>query len=309
MVDEPTVGDGMVDNVEPTIWKVPERPSRATVPLWSVFVPVVVALAIIMAAMQRPDERLHLWVLDVGEGNALLVRTPAGHTILVDGGPGVTPLAEGIGSRLPAWQHSIDVVVLTAPQQENMMGLVDLMSRYKVGQVVQTTFTPTTTLQQVWSRTVQAQQVPVHYARRGDLIGFEGEPEVIIKVLYAGNGTSSRGAGMVLSIEYGSTNILLAADIGPQAEDAVVRDEGDALASDVLIVANHGSATTSKANFLEKVRPEVSIISVGAGNRFGYPNIDTLGRLQATGSQVYRTDLMGTVEIVAEKSRFWMAER
>src|SRR5439155_14214820 len=114
------------------------RAWRSTVPAWCVLVAMVVSLVIIVVVSQRGDGRLHVWVLDVGEGDAILLRTPLGHTVLVDGGPGITPLAQGIGERLPFWQRNLDLAVVTSPRQENMMGLLDLPGRYKIEQVVQT---------------------------------------------------------------------------------------------------------------------------------------------------------------------------
>jgi len=202
------------DSASPTI-----RP--ATVPLWAALVPVVAALAIVLAMSQRSDGRLHLWVFDVGEGDAILLLTPRGHTVLVDGGPGVTPLAESVGKHLPFWQHNLDVAVLTEPQQENMMGLVDLLARYKIGQVVQTEFSATTTLQHTWLDALKNGATPVQYVKRGDLIGFEDEPEVTLRVLNPGESeilkgdanTMEHNRSIVLKVEYGTTSILLAGDI------------------------------------------------------------------------------------------------
>ncbi len=85
-------------------------------PFWSVLVPVIAAIAIVLVASQRTDGRLHLWVFDVGEGDAILLLTPHGHSVLIDGGPGATPLAEAVGKHLPFWQRYVDIAVLTAPK-------------------------------------------------------------------------------------------------------------------------------------------------------------------------------------------------
>ena len=162
-----------------------EQPDKTavTVPVWSLLLPVALAVLLVVIAGQRPDRRLHVWVLDVGQGDAILVKTPAGHTALVDGGPEATPLLNGIGEHLPFWQHDIDLVVLTHPHQDHLMGLVETLERYEVDQAVQTEFTATSGVQGEWLRVLKEREVPVHYARRGDAIGFEGEPEVTLRVL------------------------------------------------------------------------------------------------------------------------------
>src|SRR6266480_7963007 len=91
------------------------------VPLWSLLLPWVVALSLLLVASQRPDGRLHLWVLDVGQGDAILLRTPGGHTALIDGGPGATPVLNGVGGHIPFWQRDLDLLVLTHPHQDHMM--------------------------------------------------------------------------------------------------------------------------------------------------------------------------------------------
>jgi competence protein ComEC len=288
--------------------------SPSTVPLWAALVPVIAALAIMLAMSQRSDGRLHLWVFDVGEGDAILLLTPRGHTVLVDGGPGVTPLAESVGKHLPFWQHNLDVAVLTEPQQENMMGLVDLLARYKIGQVVQTEFSATTTLQRTWLDALKNGATPVQHVKRGDLIGFEDEPEVTLRVLNPGESDILKGdtntlehnRAIMLKLEYGGTSILLAGDIQTGAEANMLRLAGDQLSGQVLKVADHGSDHASTQGFIDAVQPLVSIISVGADNKLGYPAPDILDRLHNSGSQLYRTDQNGTIEIIAEKDRFWV---
>jgi competence protein ComEC len=255
-----------------------------------------------------------MWVFDVGEGDAILLLTPRGHTVLVDGGPGVTPLAEGIGSHLPFWQHSIDVVVVTQPQQENMMGLVDLLGRYEVGQVAQSEFTGTGSLQEAWHSKLRETGTPEHHVTRGDEIGFEDEPDVILKVLNPGKddilkgdkSTLENNRSVVLAVEYGKVRMLLASDVEEAGEANMLRLAGDSLESQVLKVPSHGSGDATSPRFVEAVQPKVSIISVGEGNKAGYPSIDVINRLQDAGSQVYRTDQDGTVEVIAEKDRLWV---
>ena len=92
--------------------------------------------------------------------------------VLVDGGPGATRSTERHRAALPFWQHNIDLLVLTHPHEDHMMGLVDVLKRYRVGEVVETVFTGTFGVQGEWLRATGAAGVPVHYARRGDTISF-----------------------------------------------------------------------------------------------------------------------------------------
>jgi competence protein ComEC len=256
---------------------------------------------------QQPDGRLHLWVLDVGQGEAILLKTPQGHTAVVDGGPGATPLLNGIGNRLPFWQRDIDLVVLTRPVQDRLMGLVDLLGRYEVGQVVQTKYTATGGVQAQWLRLLSSGRVPVHYATRGETLTFAGEPDVTLEVL----GPGAEGDGSIaLRLTYASHSILISGEARDEVEAEMVSYKGEGLRSQVLIVGHSGGKDAATPRFLETVQPQAAIISVGQGNQFDYPAPETLERLSAAGALVYRTDLNGTIEVIADRERLWVkAER
>jgi competence protein ComEC len=292
----------------------PGKDRGPTVPLWSLLLPVVATALMLLIAGQQPDGRLHLWVLDVGQGDSILLRTPKGHTALIDGGPGATPVLNGIGKHLPFWQRDLDLIVLTHPQQDHIMGLVELLERNPAHQVVQTEFTATAGVQGEWLRVVRDRSVPVHYARRGDTISFEEEPEIILRVLNpaAPDGSLEKQAdnvnntSIVLQLSYGPHDILLEGDAEWQAENEMVRYASAGLASEILKVGHHGSKTSSSTKFLAAVRPQVAIISVGAENRFGHPSPQTIQALQNEGARIYRTDLNGTVEIIADQNTMWV---
>lgn len=258
---------------------------------------------LIVIVGQQPDGRLRMWVLDVGQGEAILIRTPQGHTAVVDGGPGATPLLNGVGKRLPFWQRSLDLVVLTRPAQDRLMGLVDLLGRYEVGQVAQTEYTATGGAQAQWLRLLGSGAVPVHHAARGETLTFAGEPDVAMEVLGPGEGPDGP---MSLRLTYASHSILISGDARAEAEADMVSYKGDGLRSQVLVVGHFGSRDTATPRFLAAVRPRVAIISAGAGNRFGYPSPETLERLSAGGATIYRTDLNGTIEVIADTERLWV---
>src|SRR5437016_4230189 len=156
---------------------------KPTAPLWAVLLPVPILMLLLVIASQVPDGRLHLWVLDVGQGDSILLRTPGGHTALIDGGPGATAVLNGVGGHIPFWQRDLDLLVLTHPHQDHMMAFTDILARYHIDQVVETQFTATGGVQAEWLHALKARRVPVHYARRGESIAFEGEPDITLRVL------------------------------------------------------------------------------------------------------------------------------
>lgn len=111
---------------------------------------------------------------------------------------------------------------------------------------------------------------------------------------------------IVLKLVYGRHDILLTGDIEEEAEAELTRHEASTLQSEVLKVAHHGSNTSSTPQFIKLVEPQIAIISVGADNRFGHPSPATLETLQNAGAAIYRTDMNGTVEIVADREQMWV---
>lgn len=272
-------------------------------PLWSVIVPALVLVMLLVVTGQQPDGRLHLWVLDVGQGEAILVKTPGGRTAVIDGGPAGTPLLSAVGSRLPFWQRNLDLVVLTQPSQDRLMGLVDLLGHYDVEQVVQREFTPTGAVEEQWQSLLRSSGAPVHRAQWGDKLTFEGEANVTLEVLYVGE---VQDEPMSLRLTYGPHSILIGGDVRAEAEARMVGYWGDKLRSLALVVGRYGSKDATSDRLLQAAQPRVAAISVGADNRFDYPAPETLERLAAAGATVYRTDLNGSVEIVMDRERLWV---
>ncbi|MEO6457991.1 MAG: MBL fold metallo-hydrolase, partial [Chloroflexia bacterium] len=219
-----------------------------------------------------------------------------------------------MGEHLPFWQRDLDLMVLTHPHQDHTMGLIDVLERYEVDQVVQTEFTATSSLVGQWLHAVKTAGVPIHYPRRGESITFEGEPEVELRILNplttesAGGkqGDDINNGSVVLRLSYGKHDILLEGDAQEAAEAEMSRLPGEEIASEILKVGHHGSDTSSTQQFVEQVRPQVAIISVGTENKYGHPASETLQTIQEAGAIIYRTDLNGTVEIIADKERMWV---
>ena len=232
---------------------------------------------------------LRVDILDVGQGDAILVTTPGGERVLVDGGPSGIVLARELGATLPHWARSIDRAVLTHPQQDHLAGLVELERRFDVGVLVSTSATnPTETYGLLKSEAGRQEQLAAGDSFRVDGVLFTvmwPPPNYVTDEL---NNTS-----LVLAVEYGGRRILLTGDL-PTAGQRGLLETGADLAADVLKVPHHGAATNDPS-FFAAVDADVAIITVGEGNRYGHPRGETLASLE--GSTVLRTDTDGRVTI------------
>lgn len=282
--------------------------ANVSIPKWLVAVPFIAMAVLLVVWTQKSDGKLHVWVLDVGQGNAILVRTPKGHTALIDGGPAATLLNEKLGRNIPFWQNNLDLVVLTSPDSENISGLVDLLGRRKVAQIVQPDFQPTTSIQGAWREKAAQSGAQLYSAHRGDSLGFADEPDVILRVLYPAGKGGAEISSLVLKLEYNGINILLAQNLEKTDEARLLGiAEAGELASDALIVPDHGNEDALSAAFLEAVQPKVAIISVGQGNRSNDPDPATIQQLLSAGALIYRTDTEGDIHMYVDKQQLWVA--
>ncbi|MGQ9459126.1 MAG: DNA internalization-related competence protein ComEC/Rec2 [Anaerolineae bacterium] len=265
-------------------------------------------LAALAAARGLPDGRLHVWFLDVGQGDAILVQSADGHQILVDGGPDPQVLQRALGRTLPFWDRTLDLVVLTHPDGDHAGGLVGLLSRYRVGRVLMAGASADEPAAREWQAQVEEASLPLVIAQRGMVLDLGGG--ALAEVLHPPADASAflpgdNNGSIVLRLRFGGVAVLLTGDLEREGEDILLRT-GQPLQSAVLKVAHHGSARGTTEPFLEAVGPHLAVVSVGSGNRFGHPAAAVLERLTERDVAVLRTDLRGTVEVLTDGQALWV---
>jgi competence protein ComEC len=278
------------------------------------FVFLAAIIALVFAFFEyRSDDDLHIFFLDVGQGDAVLIKR--GQTeILVDGGPSPGRLTGELGSRLPLWDRTIELVVLTHPHQDHLAGLVEVIKRYEVGAVIQPAAMPETEdgiefqngLYSEWQKLLSEKKTHLIDAFAGQTIEINGiEIQVINPRLSPFSGTSSDADNnsIVLNVTFGDFSFLLTSDIYSAAESSMLLSR---LVPDcsVLKIAHHGSGSSTSQEFLNVSHPEAAVISVGENN-YGQPDYEVLGRLSIC--PVYRTDENGTIEFVTNGN--WLRAR
>ncbi len=272
---------------------------------WVAVVAIIAALAW-LALRGLPDGKLHVYFLDVDQGDAILVVAPDGRQILIDGGPSPTALLNELGDLLPFWDRDLDLVTLTHPDGDHITGLIPLLDRYRVTQVLDVPQSDAAPEAAPWRERLTRLNVRRIYAQRGMKLPIG---DLLITVLNPGpqplTGTASddNNNATVLRLDYGATSLLLAADAEREAEAAMIA-AGLPLRADVLKLGHHGSSGATSAAFLAAVAPRMAVIQVGAGNPFGHPSAEVLKRL--AGIAVYRTDQRGRVEVVSDGERLWV---
>lgn len=265
------------------------------------------ALAALAAVAPRPVEHprdaLLVEAIDVGQGDSLLIITPDGKTLLVDGGgfgggPRQTPQDYDIGEEVVSpvlWSRGIrhlDAVALSHAHSDHMGGLPAVLRNFRpdelwVGK------NPRFDAYDALMSEAAALHVQVHSLGAGQTFRF-GNAQVNVLAPFANyvpGPEPSNNDSMVLHVEYGGNSVLLEGDAEAPIEREMLAEQD--LKSTLLKVGHHGSVTSSTAEFLARVTPQAAVISCGLRNRYGHPRAEVLEELQSTGVRTFRTDTGG----------------
>lgn len=244
------------------------------------------ALALVVFSGMGREGGLRIDVLNVGQGDAILLTTPAGRQVLVDGGPSGLRLARELGEVMPHWDRSIELVIISHPQEDHIGGLPALAERFRTGPAVVNGDVNATATSALVTRRFETLTVIA-----GDTFELDG---VGFRVLWPPPGIAGElnERSLVLEVIYEGDTVLLTGDIEAGTQRQLMEEVAGRV--DILKVPHHGSRTNDPG-FLASTGAQVAVISVGAGNRYGHPHPATLGALE--GLAIFRTDLDGRVTI------------
>ncbi|MEK7523860.1 MAG: MBL fold metallo-hydrolase [Patescibacteria group bacterium] len=261
---------------------------------------VATALSIgLLFSNAKPDGLLHVFILNVGQGDAIFARTPQGTTFLIDGGPEKKVLTE-LKEVLPFWGASIDYLVSTHPDRDHIEGLIAVLKRYPVRHVLFTGVYKKDYFSQEFLRLIKEKNIPVILAREdGDIALTDG---VTFDVLFPftpiiRQETVTNNLGLIAKLIYGEHEILLTADAELPEEEMLI-SHGVNLQADILKSGHHGSKTSSSEAFLSAINPQFVAISVGLNNSYHHPHLSTLKRYKEHQLKILRTDLDGRIEFI-----------
>jgi competence protein ComEC len=259
----------------------------------------VVTLLVWRAVFSAPDGRLHLTVLDVStttaSGDAVLIQTPAGRSLLIGGGPSVTLLSDGLGRRLPVADRQIDWLVVAAHGDDQVAALPRVLERYPAAEVLWAGSFNSSRSDRNLDAYLTTAGVPVTTAQAGHSLDL-GEG-CQLRILTSGE----RGA--ILLLEWDNFQAVL--PLGARREDFALLDYGRALGPvTVLMLADGGHFLTNPQPWIHNLQPQAVLLSVAGGDRRGLPSSQILQALD--GYTLLRTDMNGWIHIITDGERMWL---
>lgn len=256
------------------------------------------------------DENLHLVVCDVGQGDAIYIKTPSGKDVLVDGG-GNDKVLDCLTKHMPFWDRTIELMILTHPDADHVTGLVPVLQRYTVLHFVTSKTSKETGIYKKFMQVLEIEGLTPRYVFLNDKIDFE---DGMISDIYWPTEASLNEfrspsdineLSVIQVLTYGNFKALLTGDAGVRVQDKLVTSLSGI---DVLKVPHHGSKTGMSDYYLSMLKPSLAIISVGKSNRYGHPTSFALDLLSKYGIKTLRTDRDGEVEIVSNGKNYWRKE-
>ena len=240
------------------------------------------------------EDELVAHFIDVGQGDSSFIELPNGDTMLIDAGTAsygddIIEYIESLG------YQDIDYVVATHPHADHIGGMAEVIDAFDIETVYMPKAVSTSKTYENLLETIQDKGLSIHTGRAGVEVLNTDDLTILMFAPVQEEYSNLNNYSIVLKITYGDTSFLYTGD----AEDSLNEITGD-IESDVLKVGHHGSDTSTTSDFLARVNPSYAVISVGEGNSYGHPALSTIELLEGYTSNIYRTDLNGTVVISSD---------
>ena len=270
---------------------------------------IFIGLGLLLILSLQNYGKFRIIFCDVGQGDGMLLVSPGGKQIVVDGGPG-TKIADCLGQNMPFWDRTVELVVATHAQKDHMEGLLEVLARYKVKMVAETKVNNDSELYRAFKKAVQEEKTKVYVARAGDRLEIDTIQgrTLSLDVLWPKAQMLSQWresppsdlneAAIVLRANYGQFCAYLTADLPKETLQGLIDRE-----CQVLKISHHGSKTGTNQEIFDSVNPVVAIIQVGKNN-YGHPTKEVIDLLTSNAVKILRNDTNGIIEITSDGKSF-----
>ena len=292
--------------------------------LLGIMILVLLSLTVMIWYVAWREDRhglLTVSFLDIGQGDSIYIDAPSGRQVLIDGGPNAAVLRT-LAEVSPWWDRSVDLMIATHPDSDHIGGLIDVLARYKVGTIMESSVQGSTATWNTLEKEIHAEGSPVITATRGQIVdlgstastGSTGSPqaahahlEILSPDRRVPNVDTNVGC-VVMRLVYGATSFMLSCDAPQAIENYLVALDGSTslttggsnLKSNVLKAGHHGSKTSSSPFFVGFVGPAFVVFSRGCDNKYGHPNQETIDTFARFNIPTLDTCTSGTITFVSD---------
>lgn len=248
-----------------------------------------------------------LYMFDVGQGDSILLQKE-NQQILIDGGPD-NSILEGLRKTMPVYDQTIELLILTHPDFDHLRGFLEVLRYYKIKEIWSNGVDSDSLTYRDWQNLINEKQIRIKVVKQGNYYGCDQSISICLKVLwpddhYQDQSVELNDTSLVLKLEYGEFSALLTGDAENKALNGIL-ENGDLVKAKVLKLSHHGATNGSPKIFLEAVKPELALISVGANNKYGHPHQVVIDRLKELEIKNYRTDQSGMITIFSDGTQYW----
>lgn len=241
---------------------------------------------------------LSVHYLDVGQGDSIFIELPNRKTVLIDTGENYH--GSGILDYIRRCGYErIDYLIGTHPHSDHIGSMAYIVRRFEVGEIYMPEVAANTAMYEELLSCIRRKEITVHPGKAG--VTLPGGDNLTLTLLgpVTIDEENLNNSSLILKLEYEKTSFLFLGDAETEELESVTLD----MSADVLKVGHHGSRTSTSAELLDRVKPQIAVISVGKDNDYGHPHPETLDFLQQIDCSVYRTDLDGTVTVTSDGAR------
>lgn len=258
---------------------------------------------------RKSNDILKVLFLDVGQGDSILIKSPNGKKVLIDGGRGKIVLNE-LGKNLGYFDRKIDVVIATHPDQDHIGGLPFVFDRYKVLNFIDSVSNSDTNSYESLMTRTKNENLKYFLGKRGMVVVLDQKRGIYLHVLYPNEDDflieETNDLSIVTKLVYGDTSFMLTGDAGKMPETMLYISDGNILKSNVLKAGHHGSKTSSGSSFVKSVDPDYAIISAGIDNSYGHPHEEVISLFENLKIKILETSKEGTISFYSNGIDLWV---
>ncbi len=266
---------------------------------------ILIIISIFYYKFEDYSDILRVCFLNIGQGDSILIKSPQGKNILIDGGPDAN-LIHQLGNIHSYQNHQIDILILTHAHADHYIGLIEVLKRYDIKLILWSGIDAHNSSYLYFKKLTKDLNTKIAILGQEYLI----ETNLKIKILYPTyylkeDDTDLNNTSVSLILSYQNIDFFLAGDLTCEGETKIIKQNLN-IQAEIYKVSHHGSRWSNCDNILDKIKPRLAIIQSGIDNQHQHPHLETLARLEERNIQILRNDELGNIWIHSDGEKYWI---